>query len=54
MKRYVKELALDMVSKTNGMQKEYKDMYMREVKKIPTYSTVQPKKPTPPKSAKTY
>ena len=38
MKRYVKELSLDMIAKTKYMQKEYKYMYMREVKKILAYA----------------
>ena len=38
MKRYVKELSLDMIAKTKYMHKEYKDMYMREVKQILAYA----------------
>ena len=38
MKRYVKELAADMITKTNGMEKDYKYRYMREVKQILAYS----------------
>ena len=38
MKRYVKELAADMITKTNGMEKDYKYRYMSEVKKILAYA----------------
>ena len=38
MKRYVKELSLDMIAKTKYMQKEYKYKYMREVKQILAYA----------------
>lgn len=38
MKRYVKELAADMIAKSNGMEKDYKYRYMREVKQILAYA----------------
>lgn len=38
MKRYVKELAADMIAKSNGMEKDYKYRYMHEIKQILAYT----------------
>ena len=38
MKRYVKELALDMIARSKGMQKEYRYRYICEIKQIVAYT----------------